>query len=122
MQFGALCFNRSTEETILMVMAPKSDHASLDDFLDRAFACLESDPEFCDNWQEQYRERAMSPANEDCVLYIRSRLIEGMSHRINMILPPFQRAVHILPPVWNEKNLGVETASEYLFIMWATSA
>ena len=57
-----------------MVMAPKNDHASLDDFLDKAFSCLESDPEFCDNWQEQYRERVYTPAAEDRIRFIRSRL------------------------------------------------
>ena len=105
-----------------MVIAPKNDHASLDDFLDKAFAYLESDPEFCDNWQEQYRERVYTPAAEDRIRFIRSRLTEGMSNRVNMILPPFQKAVHILPPVWNAVSLGVETEAEYLFVLWATSA
>ncbi|MBQ4464684.1 MAG: hypothetical protein II916_01780 [Oscillospiraceae bacterium] len=105
-----------------MVIAPKSDYTSLDAFLDGAFAYLESDPNFYDDWQEIYRERDGSPASEEKVQYLRSCLTEKMDQRVNMLLPPFERAVYVAPPAWNEVSLGAETRSEYLFILWATSA
>lgn len=42
--FGHLCFNNpSSEQNILIMLAPKSEYLSLDEFVTRALIYLESD-------------------------------------------------------------------------------
>ncbi len=54
--FGNLCFNAShLEDSILIVVAPKNEFSSLDDFITAALKFLESDEELYDNWTEIYK-------------------------------------------------------------------
>ena len=120
--FGHLCFNRpSGEQSILIVLAPKKDYASMDDFVAHALDYLESDPEFCDAWNEMYKDRIYSPIDEEEKKWMKSRL-EDMDQRISIAYEPVISAVHIIAPKWNDITIGVETESEYIFYQWGTSA
>lgn len=51
--FGHFCFNNpSSEQNILIVLAPKSEYSSLDEFVTQALIYLESDGEFYDKCPE----------------------------------------------------------------------
>ena len=120
--FGHLCFNRpSSEQSILIVLAPKKDYSSMDDFVTHALNYLESNPEFCDAWNEMYKNRIYSPIDEEERKWMKSRL-EDMNQRISIAYEPVISAVHIIAPEWNDITLGIETKSEYIFYQWGTSA
>lgn len=120
--FRHLCFNVSAnEQSILIVVAPKSEFPSLDFFLAEALNFLESDSEFYDNWNEIYKDRTYLPASDDDIARMKSTLSE-MNQRISIIYEPIIKAVYVIPPKWNDISLGLETESEYIFYLWGTSA
>lgn len=120
--FGALCFNVSaSEQSILIVVASKSEFPSLDDFLAGALNFLESDSEFCDNWNEIYKDRNCLPASDDDITQMRSTISE-MNQRVSILFEPIIKAVNVLPPKWNDISLGLETKNEYVLYLWGTSA
>ena len=120
--FGHFCFNNpSSEQNILIVLAPKSEYSSLDEFVTQALIYLESDGEFYDKWTEMYQNRTYSPVNDEEKIWLKSRLDE-MNQRINILYESIVNVVHIIPPKWNDMTLGIETESEYIFYLWSTSA
>ncbi|SFC60325.1 hypothetical protein SAMN02910406_02019 [Ruminococcus albus] len=120
--FGHLCFNKpSGEQSILMVLASKNDHSSMDDFVSKALIYLETHEDFCDNWSDMYKNRIYTPIDDEEKKWMRSRLAE-MSQRISIAYDPIINAVYIIPPEWNDITIGVETESEYIFYQWTTSA
>lgn len=120
--FGNLCFNSGTsEQNILAVIAPKNIFISLDDFITAAIAFLDSDGRFYDNWTEIYKNRTNLPASDDDIMWMKSRL-EEMNQCINVLYEPVIKAINVIPPKWNDITLGLETKSEYIFYLWATSA
>lgn len=120
--FGHLCFNHpSGEQAVLIVLASKKDHASMDDFVTHALDYLESHPDFCDAWNEMYKNRIYEPIDEQEKKWMKSRLDE-MDHRISIAYEPVISAVYIIPPEWNSISIGVETDSDYVFYLWETSA
>ena len=120
--FGNLCFNNSSsEQYILIVLAPKSEYSLLDEFVTKALLFLESDGEFYDKWTEMYQNRTYSPVNDEEKIWLKSRLDE-MNQRVNILYESIVNVVHIIPPKWNDMTLGIETESEYIFYLWSTSA
>lgn len=121
--FGNLCFNvgSDSEQSILIVVAPKNEFLSLDDFVTAALKFLESDEDLCDNWTEMYKNRTNSPASADDMAWMRSRLDE-MNQRVTILYEPVIKAVNVIPPKWNDITLGLETKNEYILYMWGTSA
>lgn len=120
--FGNLCFNVGvSEQSILIVVAPKNEFLSLDDFITAALKFLESDEDFCDNWTKMYKNRTNSPASADDMAWMRSRLDE-MNQRVTILYEPVIKAVNVVPPKWNDITLGLETKNEYILYMWGTSA
>ena len=67
LDFGNCCFNGSREEYIMIVVAPKTDFASKDAFLDGAIRFLNADEnsDFFDDYEELYQERSYEPVNID---------------------------------------------------------
>ena len=119
--FGSLCFNVSaSEQSILIVVAPKNEFLSLDDFITAALKFLESDGEFCDNWIEMYKKRTNLPASADDIEWMQSKLDE-MNKRVKILYEPVIKAVNVIPPKWNDITLGLETKSEYILYLWGTS-
>lgn len=48
--FGNYCFSTpESEQSILIVIAPKREYSSLDDFITNALIFLETNDQFCDN-------------------------------------------------------------------------
>ena len=120
--FGHLCFNVSAyEQSILIVVAPKSEFPSLDFFIAEALNFLESDSDFYDNWNEIYKDRTYLPASDDEIARMKSTLSE-MNQRISILYEPIIKAVYVIPPKWNDISLGLETEHEYVFYLWGTSA
>ena len=120
--FGHLCFNKPAgEQSILMVLAPKTDYPSMDSFVNAALLYLEAQKDFCDNWSEMYKNRSYAPIDDDEKNWMRSRLAE-MNQRISIAYEAVIRAVYIVPPEWNDITIGAETESEYIFYKWGTSA
>lgn len=120
--FGNFCFNiPSSEQSIIIVIAPKREYLSLDEFISKALKFLESDGEFFDNWTEMYKNRSYSPVTEEEMIWMKSR-IEEMNKRIAILHQPIIKAVHIIPPEWNDITFGLETKTEYIFYLWGTSA
>ena len=120
--FGHLCFNDSAcEQSVLIVVAPKSEFPSLDFFIADALNFLESDSEFCDNWNEIYKDRTYLPASDDVIAQMKSTLGE-MNQRISILYEPIIKAVYVIPPKWNDISLELETKNEYIFYIWGTSA
>lgn len=120
--FGSRCFNMNpSEESVLLVIAPKSLYSSMDEFVTKALQFLESDKEMCDNWREVYKNRSYSEATEEDKSWMKSRL-EAMNHQVHIVYEPIISAVHIIPPRWNDITLGVETEEEYIFYSWGTAA
>lgn len=120
--FGHLCFNHpSGEQSITLVLAPKKNYASMDDFVAHALDYLESHPDFCDNWNGKYQNRIYTPIDEQEKKWMLSRFDE-MNHRISVAYEEILRADYIIPPEWNDITIGIETASEYIFYEWGTSA
>lgn len=120
--FGHLCFNSSvSEQSILIVVASKCDFPTLDDFIAEALNFLESNKEFCDNWNEMYKDRIYLPASDDDIARMKSTLSE-MDQRITILYEPITKAVYVVPPKWNDISLGLETEKEYIFYLWGTSA
>lgn len=63
---GHFCFNNpSSEQNILIVLAPKSEYSSLDEFVIQALVYLESNGEFYDRLTERYRNRAYSAVTDE---------------------------------------------------------
>ena len=107
--FGHLCFNKpSGEQSIVMVLAPKKDYPSIDNFVTKALNYLESHKDFCDNWSEMYKNRVYSPINEEEKKWMKSRL-EEMNQRISIAYDSIISAVYIIPPEWNDITIGLET-------------
>lgn len=120
--FGSLCFNVSaSKQSILIVVASKSEFPSLDDFLAGALNFLESDSEFCDNWNEIYKDRNYLPASDDDIMQMRSTLSE-MNQRVSILFEPIIKAFYVVPPKWNDISLVLETKNEYVLYLWGTSA
>lgn len=120
--FGHCCFNNpSSEQNILIVLAPKSEYSSLDEFVTQALVYLESDVEFYEKCTEMYRNRTYSPVTDEEKRWMKTRFDE-MNQRINILYESIVNVVHIIPPKWNDMTLGIETESEYIFYLWGTSA
>ncbi len=120
--FGNLCFNAShLEDSILIVVAPKNEFSSLDDFITAALKFLESDEELYDNWTEIYKERTNLPASDDDIKWMKSRL-DAMNESVYILYEPIIKAVNVIPPRWNDTPMGLETKSEYILYLWGTSA
>lgn len=120
--FGNLCFNvgSDSEQSILIVVAPKKEFLLLDDFITAALKFLESDEDLCDNWTEMYKNRTNLPASAEDLAWMRSRLDE-MNQRVTIHYEPVIQAVNIIPPKWNDITLGLETKNEYILYMWRTA-
>ncbi len=83
--FGHFCFNNpSSEQNILIVLAPKSEYSSLDEFVTQALIYLESDGEFYDKWTEMYRERTYSAVTDEEKRWMKTRFDE-MNQQINIL-------------------------------------
>lgn len=120
--FGHGSFNYPvSEQFIILVIAPKAEYASPDNFLEKTFAFLNTDAEFRDNWDEIYQAHICTPASDSDIAEIRERF-EAMNEKISVLHAPFLSAVHITPPQWNEVIMRLETASEYIFYLWGTTA
>ncbi len=120
--FGNLCFNVDvSEQNILIVVAPKNEFVSLDDFITEALKFLESDENFYDYWTEIYKNRINLPASADDIAWMKSKLDE-MNKNVNILYDPVVKAVNVIPPKWNDITLGLETKSEYILYLWGTSA
>jgi hypothetical protein len=120
--FGNFCFNNpSGEQSIIIVLASKKDYSSMDNFVTHALNYLESNPEFCDAWNEMYKNRVYSPIDEQEKKWMKSRLDE-MNQRISIAYEPIINAVYIIFPEGNDITIGIETESEYIFYQWGTSA
>lgn len=120
--FGNCSFNNPySEQSILIVLAPKSCYSSMDEFVTEALKFLESDGDFYDNWTQMYKNRTYTPADERDIKFMKSRLDE-MNTKVNILYEPVIKAVYIIPPEWNDITLGIETETEYIFYMWGTSA
>lgn len=119
--FGQACFNTHGEQQILLVTAPRKEYPSMDEFVSAALDYLESDGDFADEWPGRYGNRTYSEARADEVEWMMSRLAE-MSDRVSILHGPVARAVHVVPPEWNDITLGLETPQEYIFCQWSTSA
>ena len=48
--------------------------------------------------------------------------LEKMNQKITIVYEPVLRAVHLKPPKWDDMTVALETAAEYLFVSWGTSA
>lgn len=119
--FGNLCFNvEVSRQSILIVVAPKNEFLSLDDFITASLKFLESDEDLCDNWTEMYKNRTNLPASDEDMAWMRSRLDE-MNRRVTILYEPVIKAVNVVPPKWNDITLGLETKNEYILYMWGTS-
>ncbi|NBH18739.1 hypothetical protein D3Z55_15080 [Clostridiaceae bacterium] len=120
-EFGNLCFNvTSSEQSILMVISPKNIFSSLDEFITEAFVFLESDSRFCSNWTEMYKNPTNTPASDDDITWMKSRL-EEMNQRVSILYEPVIKAINVLPPKWNDVTLALETKGEYILYLWGTS-
>lgn len=120
--FGNGSFNHpESEQTISLVIAPKSAYSSLDEFVTKALVFLESDEDFYDNWTERYRKRSYSPVTDEEIRWMKSRLDE-MDQQVSILYEPIIHVVHIIPPKWNDVTLGIETETEYIFYTWGTAA
>lgn len=120
--FGNLCFNVDvSEQNILIVVAPKNEFVSLDDFITEALKFLESDENFYDYWTEIYKNRINLPASADDIAWMKSKLDE-MNKNVNILYDPVVKAVNVIQPKWNDITLGLETKSEYILYLWGTSA
>lgn len=120
--FGEFCFNQpSSEQNIVIVIAPKSEYSILDEFVTSALKFLESDNEFDEEWRNIYNNRTYSPASDKEIKMIRSQLAR-MNKKVEILYEPIMKAVHIIQPKWNDITLGIETKTEYIFYLWRTWA
>lgn len=120
--FGQKCFNEPCgEQTILLVIAPKKEYSCMDEFVSQALDYLDSHEEFGDDWEERYKNRTYSEVNEDELKWMMSKFNE-MSERVSVVNEHVIKAVHVIPPEWNDITLGIETNQEYIFYWWGTSA
>jgi len=120
LSFGNECFNcKNSEEMATLVIAPKSDFASLEEFTDAALGFLEAQGEYGD-WIPFFKNRIFTPADKESLDWMKSR-IEAMNRNVTVTGVPFEKAVHIIPPERDDITLGIETASEYIFWNWGTS-
>ena len=122
MSFGQNSFNLpSTEQGIIMVVAPKKEYTSMEEFVLKAFDFMNTDGEFCDDWVDYYSERTYTPASDSDIKYM-GDCINSMNQKISILHEPIIKAVHVVPPKWNDISLGIETESEYILYIWTTSA
>ena len=116
------CFNTpNSEEMIYLVTAPKALYASRDDFVSRALEFLDSDDELRCFWTEEFRDRVYTPVSDKDLEWLKSRL-EKMNQKITIVYEPVLSAAHLKPPTWDDMTVALETAAEYLFVSWGTSA
>lgn len=118
---GQDCFNNLSEESLFLIIAPKSLYSSMDEFVTKAVAFLEQDDDCGDNWSEIYKNRSYSEVSEEDKNQMRSRLDE-IGRRVHIVFQSIISAVHIVPPKWNDITIGVETEVEYIFYSWGTAA
>lgn len=119
--FGNSCFKcPASEQTIHVVIAPKCEHATMDDFITKAFDYLESDDAFSADWPDLYKNRTYTPATEEQKNFIKSCLSE--LNNINISYETIINVVNIVPAQWNDISFGIETGTEYIFLNWGTSA
>ena len=119
--FGQFCFNEpASEQSITLVIAPKKEYESMDDFVTAALDYLESDGEFDDKWNEYYKERTYSEVKEDELKWMLSRF-DALNQKVSVLHGQFVKVLHIVPPQWNDITLGIETEQEYIFYVWGTS-
>ena len=106
-EFGNLCFTPSaSEQEIVMVIAPRAEYSSLQEFITAAFAFLE--------WSETDKEYSGIPASDTDLDFIKKKIKE-MAQRVHIAFQPITNAVHIMTPQWNQATLGLETEQEYIF-------
>ena len=106
-EFGNLCFTPSaSEQEIVMVIAPRAEYSSLQEFITAAFAFLE--------WSETDKEYSGIPASDTDLDFIKKKIKE-MDQRVHIAFQPITNAVHIMTPQWNQATLGLETEQEYIF-------
>ena len=121
-EFGPYCFNSpSNEESMILIIAPKSRYSSMDEFVVKAVDFLSQDGDFCDNCGERYKQCSYSELTEEERNWMKSRL-DAMNQRVHIAYESIIRAVHIVPPKWNDITIGAETEVEYIFCSWGTSA
>ena len=118
-QFGNLCFD--PEETVTLVIAPKSEYKSTDNFLNHALDFLETDIEFGEGWSEMYNELSFVSADNNDINEVQLKL-NKMRHKLSILHEPIIKAFYIVPPKWNDISLAMETKTEYIFYNWGTTA
>lgn len=121
LSFGALCFRPYGEQSITMVFAQKSECVSKDDFITKALDYMNTDAEFCDNYNDMFKNRIYEPASEADIQFIINKL-SSMNHCVNMILEPFENVLYVKKPEWNDLSFLIETIDKYIFYWWGTSA
>ncbi len=122
LSFGHGSFNYpASEQFITLVIAPKTGYSSADDFLTKAFAFLNTDDDFRDDWDEIRQRRCDTPASSEDISELQARFA-AMNEKISVLHDPVLSAVHLVRPQWNEVYMLLETASEYIFYLWGTTA
>ena len=120
LDFGNCCFNGTRENYIMIVIAPKTDFASKDAFLDGAIQFLNADESsdfYDEEYEEYYRERSYEPFD----INIDSDF-KDMSQRVGFLHEPVLQAFAVGKDEWNDWSAILETKSEYILYRWATSA
>lgn len=120
LDFGNCCFNGTLENYIMIVIAPKTDFASKDAFLDGAIQFLNAD-ESSDFYDEEYEEYYQERSYEPFDINIDSDF-RDMSQRVGFLHEPVLQAFAVGKDEWNDWSAILETKSEYILYRWATSA
>ena len=120
LDFGNCCFNGARENYIMIVIAPKTDFASKDAFLDGAIQFLNADESsdfYDEEYEDYYRERNYEPYDIDI-----DSDFKDMSQRVGFLHEPVLQAFAVGKNEWNDWSAILETKSEYILYRWATSA
>lgn len=90
-----------------MVIAPRAEYSSLQEFITAALAFLE--------WPETYKEYSGIPASDTDLDFIKKKIKE-MDQRVHIAFQPITSAMHIMTPQWNQATLGLELNRSIYFI------
>lgn len=121
---GNLGFNiQTSEQTLLLVIASKDEAEGIPDFFDKALDYLEedADSDWCDAWNEIYKERKFIPASEQHLEWA-DKIIKGMNERITIHLEKNSNAMEMESMDPFELILCFESKHFYTLFLWATSA
>ena len=119
--FGNKCFNVPTsEQSIDIVIASKSEAISFEDFIKKAvkYLCVEIYKERPENvFSEIINRSAVDKGMELITVFL-----SGMDQSVELRFEEIINMVYVTEPRWNNYDIAFETANSYVFFTWGTTA